>query len=127
MENKKHLYKRISMTIGGLFLCGVSVGFLKLAVVVTETPLGFLNADIVHQCRCFKRQQRIAGQAFTNGNQARETVYFEKVLDTSWLAPVKGNHPAGQLVEHDGAFFRGSLATEQARCGTVQGDRDNRD
>ncbi len=32
ISDKNHFYKRICMTIGGIFLCGVSVGFLKLAV-----------------------------------------------------------------------------------------------
>lgn len=31
MKNRNHLYKRIGMTISGLTLCGVSIGFLKLA------------------------------------------------------------------------------------------------
>lgn len=42
MENKNHLYKRIGMTIVGLVLCGVSVGFLKLAAFGVDPFQSFM-------------------------------------------------------------------------------------
>ena len=42
LKNKNHFYKRIVMTIGGIFLCGVSVGFLKLAAFGVDPFQSFM-------------------------------------------------------------------------------------
>lgn len=43
LKNKNHLYKRTAMTIGGIFLCGVSVGFLKLAAFGVDPFQSFMT------------------------------------------------------------------------------------
>ena len=42
LKNKNHFYKRIVMTIGGILLCGVGVGFLKLSAFGVDPFQSFM-------------------------------------------------------------------------------------
>lgn len=42
LKDKNHFYRRIIMTIGGIFLCGVSIGFLKLAAFGVDPFQSFM-------------------------------------------------------------------------------------